>query len=65
MTQYFLGLFIGIGMGVVWSFSTIDAIELDKVNNTCNSNGGVETVAVDIWKTNVYCKDGAKFTLKY
>ena len=61
---YFLGLFIGAGMGVIWSFSTIDATTLDKVNNTCSSNGGVEVVAVDIWKASVYCKDGAKFTLK-
>lgn len=61
---YFLGVILAFGCGVVWTFISIDATTLDKVNNTCNSNGGVEMIMVDLWKIKVYCKDGARFTLK-
>lgn len=61
---YFVGLGLGIAMGLFWAFTTVDAGTLDKLNTVCISNGGFDRAILEVGRNKVYCKDGAEFKLK-
>lgn len=51
-------------IGLVFSIVSIQSSQVEVINKTCNANGGVEKVIATWFYVDVYCKDGAKFTLK-
>lgn len=60
LIMFFLGLF----NGVINAWVTLPSEELAKLNETCQSNGGIEKVRfVTLGQNKVFCKDGAEFKL--
>lgn len=63
-----MGYFVGFGLGAFWmlvvaSFHITDK-DIQKFTERCSKNDGVQQVRIDINDPVVYCKDGAKFTVK-
>lgn len=61
---YFIGLVMGICLGLMWVFITFSPDDLTQINTRCINNKGIEKVVLDVARVNIYCKDGAEFTLK-
>lgn len=62
---YVLAVLYGIGMGLVFSFSTANQETLDSVNNRCKINGGLEkAIFQNLGPIEITCKDGARFKVK-
>lgn len=60
LLMFFLGLF----NGVLNAWVTLPSEGLEKVNQSCQSNGGIEKVRfVTFGEHKVFCKDGAEFKL--
>lgn len=60
LIMFFLALF----NGVINAWVTLPSEELEKVNQMCQSNGGIEKVRfVTLGQHKVFCKDGAEFKL--
>jgi len=61
----FVSLLFGIFLGVMWGFTKVGPEQLADVEAKCNNNSGLETaVFMPVGAPIIYCKDGAKFTLK-
>lgn len=60
----FIMLILGVFVGFMWSFTKVEPDQLDSINSSCKINKGIEKVIVDTFRTDVYCKDGAKFRIK-
>lgn len=63
-----MGYFVGLGMGCVWMLVVVNFhmtdTDIQKFTERCSKNDGVQQVRIDIYDPVVYCKDGAKFTVK-
>lgn len=63
--EMFIGILTGIFLGVVAAFTNVGPEQLADVENKCKNNAGLEAaVFKPVGPPVVYCKDGAKFTLK-
>lgn len=63
--EILLGLFFGILFGLTTGFVVVYPDNIININDECVKNAGLDRVIVNvIGATQVYCKDGAKFTLK-
>ena len=63
--EMFISIIFGIFLGVVWGFTKVGPEQLADVENKCKNNSGLETaVFMPVGSPIIYCKDGAKFTLK-
>ena len=64
MIEFFFGFLVGAGL-LFSAFSNLNQKDLEIGLNKCQVNGGLERYAVRVFDSNkVYCKDGARFTIK-
>ncbi len=60
-----LAVLYGLGMGLLFSFSTANQETLDTVSSQCKMNGGLEkAIFQNLGPVEITCKDGARFKLK-
>ena len=65
MMEFVFGYFLGVIMVVAVSFNTLHKEDLEAGLNKCQNNGGLERYISNlVGSPEVFCKDGARFTIK-
>lgn len=63
-----MGYFVGVVLGALWMLTMVNFhitnLDIQKFTERCSKNDGTQQVRIDISSPVVYCKDGAKFTVK-
>jgi len=59
-----LGLLLGVFLTVTWIEFTITPESIEKYQQVCQRNDGLQKITRDIMRSVATCKDGARFKVE-